>query len=264
VSVTCLAVLLVSSAKCFADTWQNEYLQNRTGKTATNLEKWFVGDVRVSKWLSQRFEDFDHGYDATNNETKLKWFSGTVADGQWTTACVKTDKNTVTHKYLPRWTFDEGDMIIAGPALSYVFVQQGRSVTLTLSNTAMDAEPIVIESIEVGPVPTLYPIEDLIFERLNDVKWTLRRDNLSLQLDGSQTITLPDLDLPSSAGIVYRAKVHMDGDPENVVHYMGQYQCVPAGPIVPTVGQWGLIIMATLIVGAGSLVIVRRRRVPTV
>ncbi len=246
-------VYLILPPAAFADRWQNERLHNGTGQDATDLEKWFEGDVRVSKWLSTRFTEFDYTYDGTC--TKLRWSNpqpGPVKHCETVGACARTDKNKIKHCYLPRWS-TSGE--VAGPGLSDEFVRTGEQLAdLIISNTAQDGGPITIETIQVGPVDTLYPIEDLFYDDVNDVSWTYTRTDVHLDLDSSEEFS--DIDLPSLGGIVYRAKIHLDSDPCNVVEYVGQY----TPTTIPTMSEWGLIVMALLLLGLGIVSIKRRLR----
>jgi len=230
-----LLVLMVST-NVFADTWQNENrLHNGTGQVANDLEKWIVGDVRVSGWLSALFHSFSYTYLPAENATKLRWYNGIVNPCQSTNACFKTDKNTITHKYLPRWSFNGVPGPIAGAALSHSFQMVGPSlVSMTIGNTPIDGGPVTVGIIQIGPTNTVMPIESLNWEGLNTIPFNVSMMDIHQNTGGN--LTLPVIPMPAPAvGIVYRARIWLDSDPANVVEYAGQY--VPTSvPVMP--GTW--------------------------
>jgi hypothetical protein len=217
-----LLVLLVST-NVLADTWQNEFLHNGTGQTANDLEKYINGNVLVSSWCSALFHSFSYIYLPGQNMTKLRWYNGNVANCQWTNACFRTDKRTITHRYLPRWSFNGIPGPIAGAALSVDFqVPAPGLINMTLANTPIDGGPVTIGIIQVGPTNTVYPIEALKWGNLNTTLWCDTRTNVPLCTTGS--LLLPALPIPPTAvGIVYRARIWLDADPTNIVEYVGQF-----------------------------------------
>lgn len=249
-----LIMVIAMAASASADTWQNEKLTNNTALPATNLEKWLVGDVRVSNWGSFRFNSFDYTYNQTDNETVLKWHNGTVLPGQLTSACVRTDKNEIKHKYKPRWTYDAADSVVAGPALSHDFVAQGGDIhRLEIGNTTVDGGPLTIQTIQVGSVSTPVTIGQLFFDSLEFVIWTYTDNNVSLATDDS--ISFTGLSLPSGGAIVYRALVYDDADPTNVVEYTGQY--TPTR--VPSTTPIGLLVLLALVLLSAVYVMYKKR-----
>jgi len=236
-----------------ADTWQNEYLHNGTGVTATNLEKWLEGDVKISGWLSSKFSSFSYAYNLTGNYTKLKWSTGTVADSQSTTACFRTDKKKIKHKYLPRWTYSVGDSVVAGPGLSHDFLYNDLtplSVTrFTVSNTATDGDTLTIDSIQVAKVPAAFSINRLFWDSLSSVSWDTTQTAKTLVLNDSINFggdTLATL----TGAIVYRAKLHLNSDTTNIVRYVGQYSPpsteVPRGGVDIDLGSGGNTVQLSL------------------
>ncbi|HWR83118.1 MAG TPA: hypothetical protein VN285_07435 [Candidatus Deferrimicrobium sp.] len=241
-----------------------EELHNGTGETATNLEKWLEGDVKIKDWYrGSKFKSFSYGYDATEDETKLKWSNGTVADSQWTWACFKTNKpGQVVQKYLPRWTYASGDSVIAGPGLSLGFIHVTQNNGhLVISNTPQDGGPITIQTIDVGDVPAILSFAQLDYDSLSSVTWDVSLTDQHVPLYDSLVFT--SLDFPSEGSIVFRARVILDDDPSNVVTYSGQYY-VKSTDKIPTLTEWGMIIFCVLLFGWMAWVIVRRRRRVTI
>ena len=73
-----LAVCPILTSSALGVTKQ-EWMTNNTGRTATNLEKFLEGDVRISSFYQYTsFETEDYIYDATEDVTTLKWSDGTV------------------------------------------------------------------------------------------------------------------------------------------------------------------------------------------
>ena len=237
---------------------KQEWMTNNSGRDATNLEKFLVGDVRISSFYAGTvFPTRDYIYDATEDVTTLKWSGATVADGQSTWACFTHDQDDVTYKYLPRWTYDEAgtDFVIAGPALSSEFFAEGDRAFLILGNTALDSESITIAEIDLGYADRVYEMGELVSWDVSGVEWTDSRAGVSVPVGGAEQFDIPLLD---EGVLIYRARLYLESQPDNVVECIGQYR-MPVGN--PTVSQWGLIVMAALLVTAGAIAIRRRRQV---
>lgn len=217
-----LLVLMVST-NVLADTLQNEYLHNGTGQVANDLEKWLVGNVGISFTLSKLFNSFSYIYLPGENVTKLRWYNGTVAPCQSTNACFCHNQNKITHKYLPRWSFNGVPNQVAGGALSHDFVQvQPGLVNMTIANTPVDGGPATVGIIQVGITNTPFSLETLTWDQMNNIPWTFTMNNIHLNLGSS--LLLPPINLPPTvAGIVYRATIWLDADPSNIVTYTGEY-----------------------------------------
>jgi len=238
--------------------WEQETLTNNTNRTATNLEKFLEGDVRITEWYQGgRFNVQDYGYDAAENVTTLVWSDGTVDPGQSTSACFGYDQNSLTHKYLPRWTYDPSgeDFLVAGPALSSRFFVEGDRAYLVLSNTALDNEPITIAEMDVGYADRVYQMEELVSYDVSGVEWSRSLSDANVPFGAStEQFAVP---LQPGGVLIYRARLYLESQPDNVVECIGQYEMPRDNP---TVSQWGLVVMAALLVSAGTIVIVRRRR----
>jgi hypothetical protein len=206
-----------------AGTWQNECLHNGTGQPANDLEKWINGDIKVINWISALFNSFSYIYLPGENATKLRWSNGIVNPCQRTSACFCTDKVKITHKYLPRWSFNGIPGPIAGAALSHDFqVIQPGIVNMTVSNTVIDGGPVTIGIIQVAPTNYAYSLETLTWDNMNSVPWPVTLNNIQLNTGG--TIPLPTVPMPPTAvGLIYRATIWLDADPTNIVTYTGQY-----------------------------------------
>jgi hypothetical protein len=263
----CLAVLgiyFVFSPSVFADSWQNEYIHNGTGQTATNLEKWLDGNVLVSDHLGRAcFSDFSYGYDATHNWTKCRWYNGSVPDSTHCCACLKTDKDKIKHRYLPRWSFAKSDSIIAGPALSHQFVEfpKAGKIDVVLANTAADGGAITISTIKVGVVKPPLRISQLDPDSLASVNWIITEGPDTIPLDTAAIDPPLRFEVPNppkgSAVVYWASDVYLNSAPSNVVQYVGQYA---EQRQTPTLTQWGVIILVALLIGSTVFIMLRRRK----
>ena len=141
--------------------------------------------------------------------------------------------------------------------MSHEFVGDDDPVDLVISNTAEDGGPVTIQTIQVVAVSTIYSIDGLVYDSLDGVTWDETRTDVALALDGSTAFN--DYTVPLNGAIVYRAKVYLDSDSSNIVEYVGQY--IPT--TIPAVSEWGLVVMTLLVLSAGTVVLLRRRRAVT-
>ncbi len=206
-----------------ADSLQNNYLTNGTGKTATDLEMWLVGEVLLSDVFQSPFRDLSYSYDSSENITKIRWYNGSVANGQQANVCFWTNTPGITHRYIPRWSFDAAPGIVIGPVVSHNFeTATTGAVNVNFSNTLKDGGPITIGVIQVGPTDTIYPLEKLTWANLETIKWTVTKNFIPLFVGGS--VTFNSIPLTSKkGGIVYRARLWLDSDPKNVVECIGEF-----------------------------------------
>jgi hypothetical protein len=252
--ITLILSCFVFSNFVFAVSWQNERIRNRTGGTANNLEKWLQGEVAISEWFSTHFTSFSYVYNTPGNYTKLTWTDGTVPNGTWCGACIKTDQKKIKHKYLPRWSYAKTDSV-AGPALSQEFAEQGKGLLgLVISNTAEDGGTITIDTIQVGIVTNPLPIYKLFYDSLGSVSWLNTNTNYPLALNGS--LIFAGYYAPSGQALIYRAKVHLNTAPSNVVEYAGQYI---AEKNIPTLTEWSIIILVVLLMASALFILLKRR-----
>ncbi len=254
-----LFICFIFSISAFADSWQNERIRNRTGGTANDLEKWLQGDVLISQWLSTHFSSFSYLYNAPGNYTKLTWSNGTVPNGTWCGACVKTNQRRIRHKYLPRWSYAKSDSV-AGPALSHEFFEYDPPskgmVSLSVSNNAEDGGPMTIQIIQTTVVDDIIPMQKLVYDSLGSVNWERTWTNVALPLQGLFNCDM--YNISAGKAVIYRAKVYLNSDPSNVVEYVGQFQAAESA--IPTLTQWGLIILVALLVTSAVFIMLKKRK----
>jgi hypothetical protein len=216
---TLLVFGTVSTA--LGDWWQNDWRHNNSGKMANDLEKFVDGNILVSSWYSSIFHNFGYTYDSGQNMTTVRWSTGNWAPCQWGWACYKCNKQYVTYRYLPRWSWDGVPGPIAGPILSGNLQFTTGVANLSLSNTAIDGGPVTIGIIQVGPSNTVYPLEGLTWNNLNTIPWATTWNNIHLMRGG--ILTLPTVPMLTGAvGVVYRAQIWLDSDPTNIVQSVVQ------------------------------------------
>jgi hypothetical protein len=223
-------IFLFGSANVFADTEVNFlHAHNGTGKTANDVEVFLEGDVLVSEWHSTSdpsvspLKDFSYSYDSKQDMTTLRWYNGSVPNCTDVDYCGKVKSSSFIQKYLPRWSYDGVPGLVSSPALSTKFeLIKFDLVNLTIANTPIDGVPETIGIIQIGPANDVYPLKELTWENLENTKWSVTLNNLPLKVGSS--ITFSSIPMPSSKnGIVYRAKIWIDNDPNNAIQYAGQF-----------------------------------------
>ena len=256
VCVALCGIWFVCFATANAVTWENEQFHNSYSDTAIDLHKKINGDITpVVNSASDHFGSFNDVYNSLQNETLLTWWNGTVAPCETTTACFATNANTVSHKHSPWFTFPPGfDPQIAGPALSTDFQLVGDDVAFTVSNECADGGTITITSIQMGPVQTIWSLNQLKYPLLDDIVWEEEAYNEVLEI--GETISFL-LNAPKGGAIVYRAKVYYNDGTGDTVLQCGQY--AESFPI-PTLTEWGLIIFGVVLIGFITYVFLRRRK----
>lgn len=186
------------------------------------MEKWIEGDILIPFWWSSKFNNFDYIYDAVNKVTKLRWSNGTVKTCEYVYVVFVARGKKIRHKYIPRWSFDGNPYGIAGAALSHDFDILNNQVTMSIENAPIDGGPATVGIIQVGPSETVFAPEDLNWDNLNHIPWSVTMNDIPL--DMGQSMMLPTFPVPpTSKAIVYRATIWLDSDPTNVVEYTGQF-----------------------------------------
>ena len=242
---------------------EQDWRHNGTGRTANNLEKFLDGDYLVSRWYQgggQRFSNFDYIYDATTGVTTLKWSGGTVPDSTSTWACFSTNQNSIKHKYIPRWTFEDTTIGHAGPGLSGEFAEVSPGTfRWALTNDAVDGYDVTLAEFSVAIVPDPLSFADLRYDEMAGLEWLPGYPtHLGLSMGDSLVFDVPGV--PEGGAVVCRAEVYYDFDPSEVVYYSAQIHISP----VPTLTERGMIIFCVLLFGWMAWMVVRRKRSVTV
>lgn len=218
----------------FWDNHINVHQHNGTGRTANDLEVFLDGNVLISNWWQgQPFQDFNYIYDSSSNMTTLRWSKGIVGHCQTADTCLTTNTNRLSHRYLPRWSYDG----IAGPIVGAALSTDIKAITpnlvdVLIANTPKDGGPQTAGIIQIGASNVVYKLPELLWtnEALNKIPWCVQKTNVPLR--PGQSITFPSIPVPVNAmSIVYRVKIWLDSDPKNVMEYVGQF--VPKTVVTP-------------------------------
>lgn len=268
----CMAIFgicILFSTSAFATdwhVWKNEWIHNGTGQVVNDLEKYFKGKIRIVGAYSTCFPNSSVLFDPIANETTVRWYGAAVNPSTWCGFCVKArGTRKIIVSGLPTWTLKG---IIAGPALSQEFVEYGLDkgeCYLKVSNTAYNSGPLTIDSIQVAIIPDSLPMQKLFWDSLSTVTWIKTFTNVPLDTTpNNEDFNIDGIGFDAQAGkaLIYRAKLHLNSNPSNIVYDVGQYRAEIPIP-TPTLTQWGVIILVVLLVSSAVFVMLRRRRATT-
>jgi len=270
-----LATLLAAGNPALA--WDvQEKVTNNTGGPTHDLTKIVVGAGVVTNAITNQL-----GTPSITNHTPvaggttttiIHWPGGTpVPDGGWVWGCFNATGAPVMGSAF--WTDATSNII--GLAAIEVTVTEERdeegSVRVVIEHTWRDwtgtrFPPLPEDGLgdSLGPITgtDVYfavttverPLEELNEDRYDDpdITWERLAD---FQLNSGGDTASYNLGRPSSRDFVLlRFVASGEGIQTETIH---QFQ---PSPDIPTVSQWGLIVMAALLVSAGAIVIVRRKR----
>jgi hypothetical protein len=255
---------------------EQEKYRNNTGVTAYDLAKIIKGHHKIIYAIHHKFSKHRVFY-LGSWFTIIKWYDGSVNNGDWTWACFRTAGYKPIRVLAAFWT-DSNQHIIgrAGPAIGKRprYAVNG-NIVLDLyhdwSNWTGEAFPpeeddtagaplgqIDVNNVRYAVTNTLRPLEDLndalLDPNLTPLTW-MPLSNCTLNYGGSASYDL-GLRAPEAV-ILFAFDAAGEGQTSSEII---QFQPQEATPIIPTVSEWGLIIMAALLVTAGAVVIVRRRQ----
>ncbi|MDD5328120.1 MAG: IPTL-CTERM sorting domain-containing protein [Phycisphaerae bacterium] len=156
----------------------------------------------------------------------------------------------------------DGEPVAIAPACAkpeVVFVSEdviGINITSPFNNPG-----ITIDEVNYAFVSEPVPLENLNGENVT-ILWS----NLpgSFDMSPDETIRIANVPIaPLSTHIVVSARVRFIGNPELGAGHVFFQSELPSASSIPTVSEWGLIIMAALLVAAGAVIIKRRKTVVT-
>jgi len=266
---------VASPAVADVDIYQETY-RNTTGQTAYGLVKRIEGNVPIVDAIHDAFEGHLVVHDPTDEWTVLHFgYGGSVPNGETTKACFITDRPRAVNVYSAVWWGPgmEGYIGEAGPPVSSnVNNERDGSTRAELSNDwhACDCQGDPLDPNECrgephGPIT----ITEANFAVIDE---PLRMEALDRELLDQHNIPWQALDGPTilnhgetgsynlgqlTPGDVVLLSFTVSGDGQTS-EQMLQFK-VPRAAI-PALYQWGLIIMAVLLVTAGVVVILRKRR----
>lgn len=276
VAVT-LVTLLASGNTALAEWDVQEKCINNTGQEAHDLTKIVQGTGIVTSAISNQLGDPNiTTHEPTVNPVALSiihWGPGgtPVPNGGSVWGCFNAEGSP--EPAVAYWTDEAGNFI--GYAAIEVTVTEERdddgSVWVNIEHTWRDwtgtgyppmpedtlgepLGPITGTNVYFGVTAVNRPLEELNEDRYDDpdITWEQLAD---FQLNsGGDTASYNLGRLSSRDFVLLRFVASGEGIQTETIH---QFQ---PSPEVPTVSQWGLIVMAALLVSAGTIVIVRRRR----
>ena len=272
-----IAIIVVAALSLYFATaglaWENqEQYQNNMDVPAYDLTKILEGNYDFTEVIiydeatapAAKFKEYVVTYPA--GHTKIHWFNGQVGPGEKTWACFSTGLEQTVNVIAAYWTDEEGNKLgEAGPPVASEAINYLGSTTVELRNSwvrwdhdaNVPGEPvgrITISNVSWAITEVNRPLEELD-ERLYDpdlINWNPLGDDVPLAYGETATYELGNLDKDTI--VLFRFVASGAGQTsEEIIQFI-------VGPSIPTVSQWGLIVMAALLVSAGAIVIVRRRR----
>ncbi|MHC4567467.1 MAG: IPTL-CTERM sorting domain-containing protein [Planctomycetota bacterium] len=250
---------------------------NTTGQTAYDLTKIIEGEHSITSVIHDKFNSHTvahHNIDG-REFTSIHFYNGQVADGDWTWACFSAGgtKPKVVGAF---WTTEGGDIIgPAGPAFTVAPGSGASNTVVEVGNTWLswrgtrwdpndgpspgdgpgDPYGLIDGTVSFTTVSSRQSLAALTDNFIDTASWT-ELGTFALDYGATQSFRLPGV----SAGdiVVFRVDAGSNATGTDLSSIeMIQYD-VEEG--IPTVSEWGLIVMALLLLTAGTIVIVRRRR----
>lgn len=259
-----LVVVLTCGAVCLGAIYDiNKDVHNNSGEDAYGFVIELDGEPNILDNYNgfpnrHRFRTFaPPGRD--NGTTILKWTNPLLPDGSegpvphctWVHVGYKMDAPAnILRSY---WTNADGDLLIDVNQVSqFPETSPDGSVTLTVANTLVTGNPVTftIEGFSILDEPI--PLAELnsdngVFDNANLTPPPGGATEVVLGPGESWSMTVPDV--PDDKVFVYVKKSKDFND----------YGQLDPAPVLPTMSQWGLIVMVALLAGAGVIMIARRQ-----
>jgi hypothetical protein len=260
----------------------NKDVLNETGIDAHGLKIVIKGQLTVMEHFdglpsANHFGEFTVDADVEKDETILWWHDPRgendepkpIPDGD--TVHIGFRLNLPAKILETYWTDENGDLIgyIIQPSQEVIFDPYSLNLELKVTNDQRNGMSVSYEMIGYAIVEQEIPLAELNAENPlfnNLTPFAGASGNTQLTSGSSDSFDIPrntDLDKPETYVIYLK---HGLGNGGNTVVFkdFGQFGPVPAyeppSP-VPTVSEWGLIILAVLMLMVGAMVIHRRRQV---
>lgn len=266
-----VCVLAAGSTNALAWTVQQRY-HNGTGQTAHDLTKilegwWTITDAIHDKFASHGVH---HHYHNGQWYTVIHWYDGSVEHCQWTWACFDTSNNQQPKVVEVLWTDLDSDFIgPAGPAVGVGVDWVAGNTVVTVGHdwaswTGDDYPPEPGD----GPGTPHGPITvSNVYYALTDVERPMAQLDEALYTDPSITwvplsgfgLTYGQANpinlgaLPSDRVLLFRCEAAGEGATSQEII---QFRLA----VIPTVSEWGLIVLVLLMLTAGTILFAKRRR----
>jgi len=271
-----VCVLAASSTPALAWTVQQRY-HNGTGQTAYDLTKILKGYWNITAAIHDQFAAHSvyHYYYNGQWYTIIHWYDGTVAHCQSTWACFSTSNHKRPKVLCVLWTDQNGYFIgpaSAVPAIGIGVDISGGSTIVTVghdwANWTGDNYPpdsgdtegtalgtITVSNVYYAVTNVERPMVDLDEALYTDpgITWV---PLTGFSLDYGQTNAIDLGALNPQDVLLFRCAASAGGETSEEIIQV-------ALPTIPTVSEWGLIILTLLLLTAGTIVFARRRRVVT-
>lgn len=290
--ISILTVELMFTAICVAQVRYlsiNKDVHNATGQEAHGLKIVLKGQPIVLQRFDgvqneNHFGDCNENVDVENDKTILWWHDPRgenndpkpIPHCEWVHIGYRLNLPAGILEFY--WTDESGARIgdvMPQTKQEVIFNPSDPNLKLKITNTLQSDMSVSFELVGYAVVDQEIPLNELnaanpIFNNLTPFAGA--SGNTQLTSGSSESFDIPrntDPDKPETHAI-YLKKVINGGNGNTVVFTdYGQYGPVPWYDIViipednPTVSQWGLIIIAVLLVSAGTIAIWRRRQVAT-
>lgn len=280
-----LAIVLIYGTICMAQVRYlsiNKDVLNATGSDAHGLKIVLKGQYTVMQRFdgfpnANHFGDFKEDVDVENDETILWWHDPRgendeprpIPDGEWVHIGYRL--NLPAEILEAYWTDENGDCIgyniIQQPTQEVIFDPYNPNLELKITNNLQNGMSVSFEMVGYAVVEQEIPLAELnaLNPLFNDLTpFASASGNTQLTSGLSKSFDIPrntDPKKPETYAIYLKNVRNGNNGNELVFRDFGQYGPVPPINGFPTVSEWGLIIMAVLLVSAGTIAIWRRRRV---
>lgn len=264
-----LLITVLTSSLAMPCCYTLKRIHNDTGQDAWDFKIVLDGEYKVINWESSDFRQMEDVYVPSTNFTTIRFFdpefpikhcdwitikywldkpAGNVSAVCWTDQnklCINDLGLQVGHTVVPRLIFRARDDVI-----------------LVLQNYLESGLPIRIQNLRYAVQPEELSLADLD-PNMPELESAKSLDVLAdgvVPSGGDMSLLIPETIGPNQALIYSFELVNEVG--EVVAYEVGQHDFMdPDPPQPPTVSEWGLIIMALLLVTVGVIMIRKQRQV---
>lgn len=265
-----LSIVLIYGMTCTAATVIddiNKDVHNASGLPAYDFRIVLDGVPIVISHFDGFTNDYHFGHFETiveNETTVLRWSepldpngeSNPIPDCNWVHVGYRLDRHADILEAC--WTDEDAQCLpngIVKQVTQNVDHNRDGTVTLTLKNTLRDEVTLSVSNVQYAVLDGETALDNLNAQNtdleLEFMPLPGADEEIVIEPGSSHSLKISEK-IPLGKYLVYRK------EGENYVDF-GQHWEPP--PVIPTLSEWGLIIMAVLLVSAGTIVIWQRRRV---
>ena len=258
-----LAVLVFSTA-LFAETeWINKDFKNSTGHTRNDLHWAIAGHIEnaiVDTSSPSELPNVEIEETGPAPVTWVKWSGGDVTNGTTVHCGIKVEWDDIPGQRFNHgayWTLD-GSLMEKVSGCASANVSFGEVIEVDVSNTKDPEDPpLDVSDFSYAFVDDPCALADLTWNN-PAIPWLSLPWSDTIPPNGSQYMGQIPMTEPGRYLILQFAVNFSSDPPENAGHIIVQRQ-VQAPESIPTVSEWGLIVMTLLLLTAGTVVIRRRQ-----